>query len=66
MKVAIEVKNRREAEAVRSAMEHKETRALVLVLGHLLRLKSDRARARVLNFVYDSLDEQNGTEGNRR
>ena len=57
MKVAIKVKNRSEAEAVRLAMEDKEIRALVIVVGHLLQLSSDRARRRAMRYVADQLAE---------
>lgn len=58
MKVAIEVKDRREGDALRRALDDPKTRALVLVLGALMELPSDRARRRVLQYVTDRLDEE--------
>jgi hypothetical protein len=58
MKVAIEVRDRKEAEQVRTAMTDPTTRAFVLVMGALMALPSDRTRARVLTFVKDQLEEQ--------
>jgi hypothetical protein len=58
MKIKIEVEDDREALAIKTALDNKETRALVLTMGHLLRLRSDKARARVLNFVADALEEE--------
>lgn len=57
MKVAVDVKNRQEADAVRRAMDDPQTRAYVLVVGTLLSLPSDRARQRVMRFVADHLNE---------
>jgi len=57
MKIKIDVKDDREAQAIRAALNDKTTRAFVVVVGNLLSLSSDRARARVLNFVADELDE---------
>lgn len=57
MKVAIEVNNRSEAESVKRAMADPKCRALVLIVGALLELPSDRARLRVLRHVQDALDE---------
>lgn len=58
MKATITVKDRKEADAIRAALAEEETRAQVVVLGMLLSLPSDRARARVLAFVRDHLDEE--------
>lgn len=60
MKVSVEATNRSEAEAIRRAMKHAPTKALVLVIGHLLKLPSDRARRRVLACVADKLQEEQG------
>jgi hypothetical protein len=60
-KVSIEVKNKREAEAVKRAMADEAIHTTVVVCGALLQLSSDRARARVLNFVADHLDEEKTT-----
>ena len=58
MKTTIEVEDRKEATLIRRALEDKETRALVKVMGALLALPSDRARLRTLRFAQDYLDEE--------
>lgn len=58
MRVAVEVKNRTEAKAIKAAMDDPEVRAFVLVMGELLQLPSARARIRVLKFVEDFLEEE--------
>lgn len=56
MKVAIEVKDRKEAEAVKAAMGDPTTRAMVLVVGYLMPL-SQRARRRVLSWMANKLED---------
>ncbi len=56
-KLSIEVKDKKELAAIERSLADPPTRALVVVMGNLLALKSDRARERVLRFVADSLDE---------
>ena len=58
MKVTVEVANRQQAEAVRRVFADPQTRALVLVIGTLLGLPTERARERVLRFTADALEEQ--------
>jgi hypothetical protein len=57
MKANIEVKDRREADAIRVALEDETTRAIVVVMGILRGLSSERARQRVLQYVMDALGE---------
>lgn len=57
MKVTITVKTKAEKEAVICAMDDPATRAMVLVMGTLLQLPTDRARVRVLRFVEDKLND---------
>lgn len=57
MKTTIEVKDRKEAQLIKTALADPATRALVMVMGALLPLRSDRARARVLAYVSDKLNE---------
>jgi hypothetical protein len=57
MKVTVTVKNQAERQAVLRAFEDPITRALVIAIGALLRLPTDRSRARVLQYVLDKLDE---------
>jgi hypothetical protein len=57
MKIKIEVKDEKEGQAIKRALGDDKTRALVVLVGTLLTLDSDRARLRVLKFVADSLDE---------
>lgn len=63
MKAWIEVKGRKEAEAIRRGLDDPSTRALVLVVSVLSTLPSDRARARCLHHVADMLDEKATTPG---
>ena len=57
MKATIEVKDRKEAEHIRNGLADEATRAFVIVMGALSTLPSDRARARVLNYVRDYFEE---------
>jgi hypothetical protein len=59
MRANIEVKDRREADAIRTGLEDPTVRAFVVTMGVLKALPSDRARRRVLEFVSDRLDEEN-------
>lgn len=58
MKVCIDVKDRKEAAAIRHAMTLPEVRTFVVCIGVLDKLPSDRARARVLRYVADLSAEQ--------
>ena len=58
MKATIEVKDRREANLVKSGMEDETTKAIVLITGALRQLPSDRARARVMRYVQDCIEEE--------
>ena len=58
MRTTIEVASRAEGDAIRRALADPEAKALVLVLGALLELPTDRARQRTLAFVADALDEE--------
>lgn len=62
MKVAIEVKNRDEADAIKRAMADPAMRATVVVAGSLMALPSDTARRRVLAYVQGYLAEQSHEE----
>jgi hypothetical protein len=52
--IHIDVTDEREATAIQRAMADPETRAFVVIVGTLLPF-SDRARARILTFVADSV-----------
>jgi hypothetical protein len=58
MKANIEVKDRKEADAIRTGLEDPGVRAFVICVGVLKALPSQRARRRVLEFVIDKLDEE--------
>src|SRR5262245_11057352 len=58
MKATIEVRDRKEAEAIKAGLADPAVRAFAAVMGVLSQLPSDRARARVMHFVTDCLDEQ--------
>jgi hypothetical protein len=62
MKATIEVKDRKEADLIKTALDDPATRAFVQVVGALLPL-SPRARQRVMNFVTDKLNEEQETAG---
>lgn len=66
MKVSIEVKDKKEAAAIRRAMSDPTTRALVVVVGLVLELPTDRARRRALWSAKDYLEEQNELVGDSR
>lgn len=57
MKASIEVKDRQEAERIRTALADDATRAFVNVMGVLLPL-SERGRQRVMNYVNDFYSER--------
>jgi hypothetical protein len=59
MNTIVPVKNRKEGRLIRRALEDPTVRAFVLVMGSLMDLPTDRARARVLNHVADFFDEEN-------
>jgi hypothetical protein len=66
VKAQILVKDRKERAAIERAMADPEVRAFVVVVGVLELLPSDRARARVVRFVADALDELAEAEADRR
>lgn len=61
MKATIEVKDRKEADLIKTALDDPATRAFVQIVGALLPL-SERARTRVLTFVNDRLAEDEELE----
>lgn len=65
MKVSVEVKDRREADAIRRGLDDPVTRAIVVTMGLLLALPSARARTRVLQYVADRLEEEE-TDASKR
>lgn len=58
MKANIDVKDRREADAIRTALNDPVIHASVVITGVLLQLPTKRARKRVLDFVIDKLGEE--------
>lgn len=58
MKANIEVKDRREADAIRIGLEDPAVRAFVVIMGVLAALPTKRAQARVLQYVSDRLEEE--------
>jgi hypothetical protein len=63
MKATIEVKDRKEADYIRAALDDPVMRAQVVILGALTKLPSDRARKRVLQYVMDYFEENPGKGG---
>jgi hypothetical protein len=57
MKATIEVRDKKEAEAIRAGLADPAVRAFVQVMGALSALPSDRARKRVMQFVRDHFEE---------
>jgi hypothetical protein len=51
MKAHIEVKDRREKEALERGLSRPDVRAFVIVIGTLETLPTDSARARVLEYI---------------
>lgn len=58
MKANIEVASRAEADSIKAGLTDPVVRAYVNVIGILMQLPSDRARARVLAYVQDKLAEE--------
>lgn len=58
MRVSINCLTRQEGAAIKRALEDETARALVVTLGTLLHLPSDRARQRVLEWVADKFAEE--------
>jgi hypothetical protein len=63
MKASIQVTDRREGDAIRAGLENDPVlRAIVVITGLLAKLPSDRARARVMEYVRDRLDEEDADQ----
>lgn len=58
MKTTIEVKDRNEGNAIKRGLDDPTVRAFTVMMGILAELPSVKARARVLQFVKESFDEQ--------
>lgn len=58
LRITVEVENRDQARAIEAALTRDDVRAFAITVGALDTLPSDRARARVLRFVADRLDEE--------
>jgi hypothetical protein len=58
MRASVEVSSRQEAEAIRDGLGDPVTRAIVVCMGAIKSLPSERARMRVLQFLHDHFDEQ--------
>lgn len=58
MKAHIEVKDRREKEALERGLSRPDVRAFVLVIGTLEMLPTDGARVRVLEYVSNYFREE--------
>ena len=54
----IDVRDRAERRAILAALSDQQVRAFVVVIGTLMSLPSDRARARVLQYVHDKLTDE--------
>lgn len=60
MKATVEVKDRNEADAIRTGLEDPAVRAFVVIMGALRPLTS-RAQARVMRYVTDKLEDDQET-----
>ena len=65
MKATIDVESRSEGERLRQGLEDPSVRAFVQIIG-VLKPMSERARARVMQYVVDKLDEDKELEAERR
>lgn len=61
MKTTIDVKDRHEATAMKTAMDDPAVKAFVVIVGTLMQLPTDRARKRVMQYVADRIDEESET-----
>ena len=59
-RITIDVKDRKQARAIQVALARPDVCAFAILVGTLDPL-SDRARARVLNFIADKFDEDQTT-----
>lgn len=57
MKAYIEVEDREEAELLKRGLEESDVRTFVKIVG-ILEPLSERARARILRFVADVVDDE--------
>jgi len=58
MRTTIEVKNKREGDTIRRALELPDVRVFVILMGELAALPDDRSRIRVLRYVLDKFDDE--------
>jgi len=58
VKAAIEVSNKKEADAIRAGLNDPAVRAFVVIMGVLSVLPSQRSRERVMQFVADHFSEK--------
>jgi hypothetical protein len=63
VKLTLEVENREEGELIRDGLGDPIVRAFVKIMGALSRVPSDRAKARILRYVSDKIDEERGAGG---
>jgi len=56
MKATIEVKDRREAEAIRSGLNDPKLRAMVVIAGTLQNLPNKRDQQRVMEYIVEGLE----------
>lgn len=54
----IQVKDREEARLLETGLQRPDVRAFVKIVGALIPLPSDRARARVLRYALDRVEEE--------
>lgn len=68
MKVAVDLRDRAEGDRVRAVMTDAVGRAVVNVYGELLQLANPKDRIRVLNFVADTVlqDDDTGIRSSAR
>ena len=58
MKVAIEVRDKKEADAIKAGLADPVTRAVVIVTGALSALPTERAIRRVMAFIADRVNDE--------
>ena len=60
--ISVECRNQKDADLIAEALEDKETKALVIIVGILQGLPSKRAQKRVVWCAMDYLDEEREQE----
>lgn len=63
--ISVECRNQKDADLITEALEDKETKALVIIVGILQGLPSKRAQMRAVWCAMDYLDEESEKENGK-